>query len=127
MLLNTSFNRHHIPTISEPRQAIEHLLDGCMDYLAIGDYLISFDENRISKEPFKIEETEIFSLKRDCVKRLMLLLEVENNLKNIIKYVKILSNLLEIDLSFDGKVFLINGKVFQESEIEKELLVNCNG
>ena len=42
---NTSFNRHHIPTISDPRQALEHLLDGCMDYLAISDYLVSFDGN----------------------------------------------------------------------------------
>ena len=125
MLLNTSFNRHRIPTISEPRQAIEHLLDGCMDYLAIGNYLISFDENRLSKEPFKIEETETFSLKRDCVKRLILLLTVENNLENIIKYVESLSKFLKIKLSFDGEIFLINGKNIQENEIEKELLAIC--
>ena len=67
IILNTSFNRHHIPTISEPRQAIEHLLDGCMDYLAISDYLISFKDNRIAKNPFKKEDSEEYSLKRDCI------------------------------------------------------------
>ena len=126
MLLNTSFNRHHIPTISEPRQAIEHLLDGCMDYLVISNFLISFNKNRISKEPFKIEETEEYSLKRDCVNRLMILLEFENNKGNIIKYVSRLSQLLKLDLSFNGQIFQIDGEVFQKNEIEEKLLVSCN-
>jgi len=127
MLLNTSFNRHHIPTISEPRQAIEHLLDGCMDYLVISNFLISFNKNRISKEPFKIEETEEYSLKRDCINRLMILLEFENNKENIIKYVSRLSQLLKLDLSFNGQIFQIDGEVFQKNEIEEKLLVSCNG
>ena len=46
--MNTSFNRHGIATISSPRQAIEHLLEGCMDYLIISDFMISFKENRKS-------------------------------------------------------------------------------
>ena len=122
ILLNTSFNRHHIPTISEPRQALEHLLDGCMDYLAISDYLISFDDNRIAKEPFKNEETENHSLKRDCIKRLITLLETGNDNKNIIEYVKNLSKLLNTDLSFDGQIFKLGGKSVKQSEIEKTLL-----
>ena len=44
--MNTSFNRHGITTISSPRQAIEHLLEGCMDYLVISNYIISFKKNR---------------------------------------------------------------------------------
>ena len=35
IVLNTSFNRHGISTISNPRQAIEHLLEGCIDVLYI--------------------------------------------------------------------------------------------
>ena len=50
VILNTSFNRHGISTISDPRQAVEHLLDGCMDYLAIENFLISFKDNRIAKK-----------------------------------------------------------------------------
>ena len=93
----------------------------------IGWYLSSFNKNRISKEPFKIEETEEYSLKRDCINRLMILLEFENNKENIIKYVSRLSQLLKLDLSFNGQIFQINGEVFQKNEIEEKLLVSCNG
>ena len=46
--MNTSFNRHGIATISSPRQAIEHLLEGCMDFLIISNFMISFKDNRKS-------------------------------------------------------------------------------
>lgn len=39
-LLNTSFNRHGIPTIASPRQAFEHLASGAVDLLAIESYII---------------------------------------------------------------------------------------
>ena len=40
LVLNTSFNRHGVPIVSTPRQAIEHLLDGSVDLLAIEGFLI---------------------------------------------------------------------------------------
>ena len=49
MVLNTSFNRHGISTICSPRQALEHLLEGCMDVLYIDKFKISFNKNRIIK------------------------------------------------------------------------------
>ena len=49
MVLNTSFNRHGISTICSPRQALEHLLEGCMDVLYIDKYKLSFDKNRLHK------------------------------------------------------------------------------
>ncbi len=49
MVLNTSFNRHGISTICSPRQALEHLLEGCMDVLYIDKFKISFSKNRIVK------------------------------------------------------------------------------
>jgi len=39
-VLNTSFNRHGIPTVASPRQAFEHLMAGAVDVLAIEDYVI---------------------------------------------------------------------------------------
>ena len=39
-VLNTSFNRHGIPTIASPRQAFEHLAAGSVDFLAIEDYVV---------------------------------------------------------------------------------------
>jgi carbamoyltransferase len=41
MVLNTSFNRHGVPIVATPRQAIEHLLDGSIELLAIEGYLVS--------------------------------------------------------------------------------------
>jgi carbamoyltransferase len=46
MVLNTSFNRHGISTIATPKQAVEHLLSGSMDYLIIDDFIVSLSENR---------------------------------------------------------------------------------
>ena len=122
IILNTSFNRHHIPTISEPRQAIEHLLDGCMDYLAIGSFLLSFKDNRIADEPFRKEESEEYSLKKDCILRLSNLLEHEKNIENVIEYVKKLGKFLQIRLSYDGKKFRLENKVIVENKIEEKLL-----
>ena len=122
IILNTSFNRHGIPTISEPRQAIEHLLDGCMDYLAINDFLISFNDNRIAKEPFKREESEEYSLKKDCILRLVSLLHHDKKSENIIEYVKKLSKFLKLDLAYNGKIFRLEGKNILQKNIEENLL-----
>ncbi len=40
MVLNTSFNRHGLPLINTPREAVEHLLWGCVDVLCVGSYLV---------------------------------------------------------------------------------------
>ena len=42
IVLNTSFNRHGISTISNPRQAIEHLLEGSLDLLYINGLKIKY-------------------------------------------------------------------------------------
>ena len=40
VLLNTSFNKHGLPIVHTPQEAIEHLLWGCIDELVIDSYLI---------------------------------------------------------------------------------------
>jgi carbamoyltransferase len=40
VLLNTSFNKHGLPIVHTPKDAIEHLLWGCVDELVIGNYLV---------------------------------------------------------------------------------------
>lgn len=40
IILNTSFNRHGLPIVHSPKEAIEHLLWGAVDELVIGNYLI---------------------------------------------------------------------------------------
>lgn len=38
-LINTSFNVHEEPIVCAPRDAVQSLLDGVVDVLAIGGYL----------------------------------------------------------------------------------------
>jgi carbamoyltransferase len=40
LVLNTSFNRHGLPIVCTPRDALDHLLWGCIDVLAIGPFLV---------------------------------------------------------------------------------------
>lgn len=49
IILNTSFNRHGISTISSPRQAIDHLLEGCIDVLYLNEFKIQLKNNRSTK------------------------------------------------------------------------------
>ena len=51
-VLNTSFNRHGISTIATPRQAIEHLLEGCLDVLYFDNIKISLVDNRKIKKTY---------------------------------------------------------------------------
>ena len=121
VILNTSFNRHGISTISDPRQAVEHLLDGCMDYLAIENFLISFKDNRIVKKiGFKIE-SESKCLKIDCINRLKQLIE-KKQLSILDTYCRRLSNLLEINLRYENNIFILNGKKIKINNIIKNLL-----
>ena len=121
VILNTSFNRHGISTISDPRQAVEHLLDGCMDYLAIENFLISFKDNRIVKKiGFKIE-SESKCLKIDCINRLKQLIE-KKQLSILDTYCRRLSDLLEINLTYENNIFILNGKKIKINNIIKNLL-----
>jgi carbamoyltransferase len=79
VVLNTSFNRHGIATISSPRQAIEHAMEGCMDYLAIDNFLVKIKENRKFKKLIIKTFTEKQSLINDETNRLYYL--KKNNVK----------------------------------------------
>jgi len=41
VVLNTSFNRHGLPIINHPKEAVEHLLWGAVDELIIGDFAVT--------------------------------------------------------------------------------------
>ncbi|MEW6407143.1 MAG: carbamoyltransferase C-terminal domain-containing protein [Patescibacteria group bacterium] len=40
VVLNTSFNRHGLPMVESPKDAVEHLLDRNIDTLVIGNYIV---------------------------------------------------------------------------------------
>lgn len=75
VVLNTSFNRHGIATISSPRQAIEHALEGCMDFLFIKNYVIKISDNRkFNKNKIKTisEKQSILNDQTERLKKLKL-------------------------------------------------------
>jgi carbamoyltransferase len=45
-LINTSFNMHEEPIVASPKDAIRAFLDAGLDYLAMEDYLVSYEENK---------------------------------------------------------------------------------
>jgi len=45
-LINTSFNMHEEPIVCSPEDAVRAFLDGCLDYLAIGPYLVRHPESK---------------------------------------------------------------------------------
>ncbi len=40
VVINTSFNRHGLPIVGSPQDAIDHLRQGWVDSLAIGTYYV---------------------------------------------------------------------------------------
>jgi len=52
LVLNTSFNRHGISTISSPRQALEHLNENCIDVLFLNSFKIN-NYNKTKNKKFK--------------------------------------------------------------------------
>ena len=98
VLLNTSFNRHGIATISTPRQAVEHLLEGCMDFLSVGRYLVSFAENRLVAEREEFTEPEDLLLKEESVKRLSVFKDY-GSVEEMKSYLDKLSRLIGFEIS----------------------------
>ena len=47
VILNTSFNKHGLPIVNSPEDAINHLLWNCIDELVIGDYLVTKKNNNV--------------------------------------------------------------------------------
>ena len=125
LVLNTSFNRHGIATISTPYQAIHHLLEGCMDYLCIGDYLISFDDVRKVSRDVGEPKPEENCLKEDCVRRLEVFNKFndEQALKTYVEELKPVLGLDDLNYA-DGKIQL-NGKAFAINDAVKELYQYC--
>lgn len=63
LVLNTSFNRHGLPMVATPQQAIHHLLDGSVDCLAI-EHFIVHSPTRASDEAFVLTDECCFALDR---------------------------------------------------------------
>jgi carbamoyltransferase len=59
VLINTSFNQHNEPIVEKPEDAIKMFLATDIDYLVIGDYLVSKDRKYLK---YKFDENYYKSL-----------------------------------------------------------------
>lgn len=75
MFLNTSFNRHGIPTIGKIRQAIDHLNSKAIDYLVINNFIVQHKKNR------KKINSQVFN-EKNYLKMLRVLPAIQLWLKN---------------------------------------------
>ena len=88
MILNTSFNKHGISTISSPKQAIEHLLNGSMNVLYLERYRMTVFDNRNKYDLLKSKiKSEQLLLKEQSKKWLSNAKKIMTN-KSILKYQK---------------------------------------
>ncbi len=114
-VLNTSFNRHGIATIVTPRNAIEHLMNECIDILAIEDFIVFKRKKKIeNKEKMIKEKSYIF------IEKLMHIINLINNKdfevikkdKSILSFLtknKIKINLRLGRIAFKGESILTKG------------------
>ncbi|MFC1585752.1 carbamoyltransferase C-terminal domain-containing protein [Fibrobacterota bacterium] len=119
MVLNTSFNRHGISTISTPRQAIEHLLEGCADVLIMDDYMIEFEQNRKYSRRKISEKPEHVCLKEDCIRRIKDIYEYDKREKYE-KYLENLSNFIKVDIKpgMEDEIYIENEKKSLKESID---------
>lgn len=121
VVLNTSFNRHGISTISSPRQAVEHLLEGCMDYLAIDDFLISVQDNRrFNESPVHVVSEEV-ALQQDCIRRLKVF-ESFGDQTQLANYCQHLSRLLGVEITTASRQLSFLGERYSLADGVERLL-----
>ena len=65
IVLNTSFNRHGISTISNPRQAVEHLLEGSLDVLYINGLKVKSSKKNLKIIQKQLDSSEYKLLKKE--------------------------------------------------------------
>ena len=126
LVLNTSFNRHGISTIATPRQAIEHLLEGCMDYLAIDDFLVDFQKNRIASSYKIVEKPEDVLLRENCIERLKDVFAHGNQEKTSL-YLAKLSPFFGVQLALrDGQILIEDEGSFPLLDAMRRLIERAN-
>ena len=108
IILNTSFNRHGIATISTPRHAVYHLLEGCMDVLAVEGFLARLDENRHIATPMIDVVCEDIQKKLMAIERLEVFKRL-GDFDTFVRYLDRLMDFLNVECSNNTKVLINEG------------------
>ena len=119
-VLNTSFNRHGIATIVTPRDAINHLLNECVDILVIEDFIVYKNKIKNKKMPKLIDEKKYIFVE----KILHLVNLIKNNETKILKEISnnIFFSINKISLNLVNKELIIDNKKINCKSIDREKL-----
>ncbi len=122
-VLNTSFNRHGIATIGTPRQAIDHLLNGCIDILVIDNFIVY--PNTKLKRNNKTLLSEKYYL---FIEKIINILDILKNEKKSLKKTLLISNnfIKKNNISFidNYNKIKVHGKQFDLNYESRDDLVN---
>ena len=124
-ILNTSFNRHGIATIQTPRQAIEHLLNGCVEILVIEDFIV-FAHKKNRKKIERLYSEGYYLLVEKIRHIIEAMVSNDRDLSKIIKENKKILESNNIIFNTKTKELILNRKKlkfnnFNRDEIRKKI------
>ena len=122
-VLNTSFNRHGLATIQTPRQAIEHLLNGSVEILVIGDFIV-FDKKKESIENEKIYAEEYYLVIEKIRHIIEALVNNDKSASKIIKENKKMLDSKKISFDLKRKELIMDGRRVKFNSCERNILRN---
>jgi carbamoyltransferase len=113
-VLNTSFNKHGVPIVSTPRDALIHLIEGMIDYLYIENYRVRIKNKKIKKN-IKVSVDETIR-EHELIARYFNLLFKNKEFKNInlilkrnFNNIKIIKNKNFLYILNKNKKIILNG------------------
>ena len=121
-LLNTSFNRHGIATISTPRQAIDHLFNGCIDVLIIDDFIV-YPNKKLKKNHKKILSEKYYLFIENLINLLTAVKKRDKDFKKIIINSAAFLKKYNIKFLNNNKNLKINNNIFSSKYENREELI----
>ncbi len=111
-VLNTSFNRHGIATIATPRQAIDHLFNGCIDILIIEDFIVFPRKNKVTNSKNLLSEKYYIFIEK-FLHILLAAREKDKDIKKILHKSKFFLKSKNVKFNKNFSYFKIGNKSFK--------------
>lgn len=120
-VLNTSFNRHGIATIVTPRQAIEHLLNGCVEILVIDNFIV-YGNRKSNLIREKLFDERYYIIIEKIVHILEALIKQDKDLEKILQANSDLMGEFKIKINLKTKTVVIKNQKIKIDSLNREYL-----